>query len=235
MTLPPRTRILALVAVFAALYAVGSLLPGFPMIGVPDSKIDTVRAVEMSYGLILGPVFGPIAAFLGAVIGKAIAGGGSGLLFTPLALVTAFTAACLGRRRVFRVQGWILGSLPLALFLVAWFATDTGRAAPFAVAPHMVALGVALVFRGKTSEWVNSEERGKLVLGIVIVSLAGTMTGHILGNLLFIALFSPSPLLFLAILPVSIVERTVIVAISTLVGAPLMMRVRRLYPELKDP
>jgi hypothetical protein len=95
-------------------------------------------------------------------------------------------------------------------------------------------LVVALVFRGKISEWVNSNERGKVVLGILVVSLAGTMTGHILGNLIFIALFNPSPLLFLAILPVSIIERTVIIVISTLIGAPLIMRVRRFYPELKD-
>jgi hypothetical protein len=234
MTHPSRTRILALITVFAALYAVGSLLPGFPMIGVPDSKIDLVRALEMIYGLILGPVFGPGAAFLGAVIGKAVAGGGSGLLFTPLAIVSAFSAACLGRTRVFRVPGWILGTLPLAFFLFIWFMTETGRTAAVAVTPHIVALVLLLVFRGKISEWVNSEERGKLAIGIFVVSLAGTLTGHILGNLLFIALFNPSPLLFLTILPVSIIERTVIITISTLVGTPLIMRVRRFYPELKD-
>ena len=61
------------------------------------------------------------------------------------------------------------------------------------------------------------------------------MTGHILGNLLFIALFSPSPLLFLTILPVSLIERAVITAISTMVGAPLIVAVRRFFPELKDP
>jgi hypothetical protein len=231
---PLRTWTLALVAVFAALYAVGSLLPGFPMIGVPDSKIDVTRALEMSYGLILGPVFGPAAAFLGAVIGKGITGGGSGLLFTPLAPVTAFAASCLGRKRVFRVPGWVLGSLPLAVFLLVWFATDTGRVAAVAVVPHVAALGVALVLRGKTAEWVDSGERGKLVTGVLVVSLVGTMTGHILGGLLFIVLFSPSPLLFLTILPVVIVERSVLVAISTLVGAPLIVAVRRFYPSLKD-
>jgi hypothetical protein len=229
-----RTRTLALVSVFAALYAAGSLLPGFPMIGVPDSKIDIVRALEMSYGLILGPIFGPLAAFIGALIGKTITGGGSGLFFTPLALVSSFSAACLGRKRVFGVPGWVPGSLPLTLFIVAWFATDTGRAVPVVIAPHLFALAVTLLFRGKVAEWVGSEERGKVVLGILVVSLEGTMTGHILGNLIFIALFSPSPLLFLAILPVSIVERAVITAVSTVVGAPLMVTVRRFYPELKD-
>ena len=195
---------------------------------MPDSKIDVTRALEMSYGLILGPVFGPAAAFLGAFIGKGVAGGGSGLLFTPLAPVTAFAAACLGRRRVFGVPGWVLGALPLAVFLLAWFATDTGRAAAVSVVPHVAVLGVALVLRGKTAEWVNSEERKKLVIGVLVVNLVGTMTGHILGGLLYIALFNPSPLLFLTILPV------VLVAISTLVGAPLIAAVRRFYPSLKN-
>ncbi len=229
-----RTRILALVTVFAALYAAGSFLPGFPVIGVPDSKIDLVRGLEMSYGLILGPFFGPVAAFLGAIIGNAMASGGSGLLFTPLAPVAAFSAACLGRRRVFGVPGWILGSLPLAVLLIGWFATDTGRAAAITVVPHIVALGVALVFRGKTAELVNSDERGKLVIGVLVVSLVGTMTGHLLGDLLFLTLFGPGPLLFLAVLPVVIVERSVIIAISTLVGTPLIMAVRRFYPWVKD-
>ncbi len=168
------------------------------------------------------------------VIGKGVAGGGSGLLFTPLAPVTAFASSCLGRRRVFGVPGWVLGSLPLAVFLLAWFATDTGRAAAVAVVPHVAALCVALVLRGKTAEWVNSGERGKLVSGVLVVSLVGTMTGYILGGMLFIALFSPSPLLFVTILPVVIVERSVLVAISTLVGAPLIAAVRRFYPSLKD-
>jgi hypothetical protein len=204
------------------------------MIGVPDSKIDIVRALEMSYGLILGPLFGPIAAFLGALIGKTITGGGSGLFFTPLAFVSAFAAACLGRERVFGIPGWIPGSLPLTLFIAAWFVTETGRVVPVVIVPHVFALAVALLLRGKIAEWVGSEERGKVVLGVLVVSLMGTMTGHILGNLLFIALFSPSPLLFLAILPVSIVERVVITAVSTGVGAPLIVAVRRFYPELND-
>jgi len=231
---PLSTRILALVAVFGALYTVGSLLPGFPMIGVPDSKIDLVRALEISYGLILGPVYGPVASFLGALIGKTITGGGSGLLFTPLAIVSSFSAACLGRRRVFGVPGWVLGVLPIALFIAAWFATGTGRTVPVAAAPHVVALIVAIVFRGNISDWVNSGEKKKLVQGLLAVSFVGTMTGHLLGNLLFIILFNPSPLLFLTLLPLSLVERTVIIAISTLVGAPLLLIIRRLYPMLVD-
>ncbi|HIH88463.1 TPA: hypothetical protein HA344_04535 [Candidatus Bathyarchaeota archaeon] len=234
MVYPLRTWTLALVAVFAALYAAGSLLPGFPMIGAPDAKIDVMRAMEMSYGLILGPGFGPAAAFLGAIIGKGVAGGGSGLLFTPLAPVTAFAASCLGRKRVLGAPGWVLGILPLSIFLLGWFVTETGKTAAIAVVPHFVVLGVAFILRGRTAEWVNSEERGKLVAGVLAVSVVGTMTGHLLGGLLFIAFFDPGPLLFISILPVVILERSVLVAISTLVGMPLIAAVRRFYPSLKN-
>ena len=74
---------LALISVFAALYVAGSFLPGFPVIGMPGSKIDAVRALEIGYGLILGPIYGPIAAFLGSVVGKTLTGGGVGLFLTP--------------------------------------------------------------------------------------------------------------------------------------------------------
>ena len=87
-------------AVLAAVYAVGSYLPGFPMLGLSGSKIDLVRALEIGYGVVLGPVYGPITAFLGAIVGKTLTGGGVGLFFTPLAPVTAFAASMLEEGRV---------------------------------------------------------------------------------------------------------------------------------------
>ena len=45
-----KTRNLTLVALLASVYAVGSFTPGFPMIGVPSSKIDIARSLEIGYG-----------------------------------------------------------------------------------------------------------------------------------------------------------------------------------------
>jgi hypothetical protein len=58
------------------------------------------------------------------------------------------------------------------------------------------------------------------------------MAGHMLGNLIFIHLFSPGPLFFMAILPVSIMERIALTIIATLIGVPLIITVRNVLPEL---
>ena len=65
------TKKLSLIAMLASVYAALSFLPGMPMIGAEGSTIDLVRMLEIGYGLVLGPVYGPAAAFLGAIVGKA--------------------------------------------------------------------------------------------------------------------------------------------------------------------
>jgi hypothetical protein len=100
-----QTKKLTLVALLAAVYALDSFSPGFPMLGVSGSKIDATRSLEMVYGLLLGPVLGPLAALLGAVVGRTLTGGGFRMFFTPLAPVSVFVAAALSRRRVFGVEG----------------------------------------------------------------------------------------------------------------------------------
>ena len=100
----PDAKKITLTATLAAVYALGSFLPGFPMIGVSGSKIDIVRSLEMGYGFILGPILGPITAFLGAIVGKLMTGGGIGIFFTPLAFVSALVAASLNRERIFSIH-----------------------------------------------------------------------------------------------------------------------------------
>jgi len=226
------TKKLTLVATLAAVYALGSFLPGFPMIGVPGSKIDVVRALEMGYGLVLGPIFGPLTAFLGAIVGKTLMGGGFGLFFTPLAPVSAFMAAAIGRRDVFKVKGWAMAATILFVLIVGYYGTQTGRAAPYYPVLHFMGLGIVMGFRGKLVDYLQSEDEGKLSLGVALCSFPSTMTGHMLGNLIFISLLRPEPLFFMSILPVSVVERIVLTILSTVIATPLIIIVRMLFPEL---
>jgi len=228
------TKKITLVATLAAVYALGSFLPGFPMIGLPGSKIDVVRALEMGYGLVLGPVFGPLTAFLGAIVGKTLTGGGFGLFFTPLAPVSAFVAAALGRRRVFGVRGWMTAAAVFAVLIAGWYGTETGRAVPYYPVLHLIGLGIILVFRGKLADYINGEDKGKLSLGVALCSFSATMAGHMLGNLIFISLLQPAPLLFTSILPVSAAERFVLTMLSTVVATPLILIVRSMFPELME-
>ena len=124
------TKKLTLVALLASVYAIGSFLPGFPMLGVSGSKIDIVRAIEMSYGLILGPVLGPITAFLGAVVGKTLTGSSFGMYFTPLAFVSSFVAACLMKEKVFGLAGWIPAAGVSGIMIIGFYVSSLGMAIP---------------------------------------------------------------------------------------------------------
>jgi hypothetical protein len=223
---------LALISVFAALYVAGSFLPGFPVIGMPGSKIDAVRALEIGYGLILGPIYGPIAAFLGSVVGKTLTGGGVGLFLTPLAPLTAFVAASLGRKRVSKVPGWLIASAVLIIVIAGWYSTETGREAPYYPILHVSGLMVVILFRGKIAALIHSGSSGKVALGVALCGFPATLAGHMLGNLIFIGLFNSPSALFMSILPISVTERLIITLLSTVIGAPLIIVISRVYPDL---
>ena len=228
------TKKLMLVATLAAVYALGSFLPGFPMIGAPGSKIDVVRSLEMVYGFVLGPILGPLTAFLGAIVGKTLTGGGFGLFFTPLAPVSAFMAAALSRRDVFKVRGWTIAVAVLFVLIAGWYGTRTGRAAPYYPVLHLIGLGIVLGFRGKLANYLQSGDKVRLSSGVALCSFPSTMAGHMLGNLIFISLFRPEPLFFMSILPVSAAERVVLTILSTIIATPLLLIVRSVFPELVE-
>jgi uncharacterized membrane protein len=230
---------LTLMAVFAALYTVGSFLPGFPMVGA-SGEIDLVRALEMGYGILLGPVYGPMAAFLGALIGKFLSGGGFGMFMIPLAPVSAFTAAVLSRPRVYGAKGWMYAVAIISVLCMGWYLTPTGRAVYYFPFWHLIGLGIVLILGGKLADLLQSENRVHLTLGVALSSYAATMAGHMLGNLIFITLGPsmlgiPSPALtsiFVGLFWVAPIERLTITALSTMIMAPIIYVARNMYPDL---
>ncbi|MGC8936704.1 MAG: hypothetical protein ACP5KV_04995 [Candidatus Methanomethylicaceae archaeon] len=221
-----RARSITVVALLAAIYAVVGLLPGFPVIGVPGSDIRLTRSLEMGYGVALGPALGPLAAFVGAVVSRVITGGGTAILFTPLALVSSFMAATMAKRIVFGVRGWMISTLPFAGIILAWFATPIGQAIPVYAIPHLVGMGVILVFREKIADLLSSENRSRLFMGFLLSSYPSTMAGQMLGNLIFIGIANPTPGFFMAVLPVTLIERSIITFLAALVGVPLLQAIR---------
>ena len=223
---------LSLIAMLAAVYALASFLPGFPMIGVPGSKIDLTRALEMSFGFLLGPFVGPLTSFLGAFVGKTITGGGTSLLFTPLALISTFTAACLARDKVLNVKGWILGALIIIVMIMGWYVTPVGFSILYYPLPHIISLCIVLIFRGRIQEYLNSKQRSKIVVGALLASYPSTMAGHMAGNIIFIVFFNPTAAFFVSLLPISIIERLTITALSTFIAAPILLATREIFPDL---
>jgi hypothetical protein len=221
-----KAKVVTLAAVFAATYAAVSLLPGFPILGLSGSEIDFARSLEIGYGLILGPALGPSSAFLGAVVGKLITGDSIGLLFTPLAIVSSFVAASLNRYTLFRMKGWLVSSLPLGLLIVAWYLTPVGEGAPFYAIPHLAGLAIVLLFRGRITDNLQSQDRKKLALGVLLSSYPATMAGQMLGSTIFVILLNPVPSFFIAVLPITIAERIILTILSTIIGVPLVLAAR---------
>jgi hypothetical protein len=100
--------------------------------------------------------------------------------------------------------------------------------------PHLIGLGIILLFRGRITEYLHSEDKKRLALGVLLCAYPSTMAGHMLGNLIFIQLFNPNALLFITLLPVSIIERVTLTAIATIIGAPLVIVMRNLFSERKS-
>ena len=225
------TKKITLIATLASAYAVLSLLPGIPMIGADGSTIDLVRMLEIGYGLILGPIYGPIAAFLGAVVGKMLKGGGFALFFTPLAAVSAFVAAMIGRSKG---RYWWAAAGVEAVLIAGWYVFKTGRIVWYFPLMHVISLLALLILRDRLAGWIDSEDRRWMITGLLICSFISTVAGHMLGNLIFIVLLEPDPSLFVAIMVVSVFERIAITIGATVFAASLLVAVRKVYPELLD-
>ena len=222
---------ITLASILAAVYAIISFIPGFPIIGLSGSSISLTRSLDISYGLILGPILGPLSASLGFIIGKMLTG--NNLFFTPPAIVSAFMAAALNRQRIMNLKGWVLSTVPLVGLIICWYLTPIGREALYYPIPHLIGLGVILLFRGKITNYLHSQDKKKLTLGVLLSAYPSTMAGHILGNLILMLLSNTNALFFIALLPLSIAERLTLTAIASIISVPLIIVMRNLYPEGK--
>lgn len=222
-----RARSVSIIGLMAAVYATVTLLPGFPVIGAPGTEIDLARSLEPIYGITIGLPFGPLAAFFGAVLGKILSGETAGILFAPLAMISTLASALICKNKVAKIPGWSLSGLILFVLIACWTVTPYGQNAPFFAIPHVVALGLVFFFRYKLAEFLKSN-RIKLALGIFLVSYISTMTGNMLGNLIFVLVYNPSPYFFVPLLAITLPERLFISLVSTVIGAPLIIAVRKL-------
>lgn len=216
----------ALVGVMAGVYAAVSLLPGFPVIGAPGTDIDLARSLDVGYGLILGAALGPLASFMGSLVGKALTGGGIGFLFTPPAIASSLLAAALARDRIGPVKGWHLAVATLAIPTGAWFLLPVGREAWLYAMLHVVGLVEVLLLGGWITKLLKSKDRQRLTLGVLLASFPATMAGHMVGTLIFAVALGPSAAFFLALTPVTAIERGVISVIATVIGVPLVLALR---------
>lgn len=222
------TKNMALTACFAALYVVFSLWNLFPVIGTEGKWINVAVIMAPLFGIILGPYLGVLAITIGGIAGAFFQITGP---FGPLSFVPHAAAAfCSGMLTVKR-QKVCVAVYALFLFIFAFFPVI----GPVWLWPAVVWLdligliGLASPVQSKAINAMNKASGSVwLIFGVAITCLTATLFGHVVGNILFEAIYLQvnwrttwQGLTFLY--PV---ERGLITLVATLVGTPLVKTLR---------
>jgi uncharacterized membrane protein len=224
----------AVIAVWAALIAVVTLVPAFPMIGTGATFSVSAALVPLA-GILFGPIPGAICAAIGAFIGQLIAP--HTVFFGPLSfLIPTLNALCAG----FAMQKrWYVPLVVIVILSSVWFAFPLGRSVWFTPLIWTLGIGASLVGWFVGSDWLGSDQRAKLFAGVFLAAMCGTIVDHNFGSLWALIMFKLPREIWLAVLPLAPVERTLFSLGSAIVGTPLLIGLpqigvmvgRKLYDE----
>lgn len=229
--------IIAIIAIFAALYFILSLLPGIPVVGFPAIKIQLEASIASIYGVLLGPYLGAFAAFLGALIATLY---GS---ITPFSLIFIFNPAANALTSGFLAQRkWSYAFTIFALTILGFWLTPVSNpivthwyVALAATFDKIIALMLILLLwwyirGGKVLS--TGMSMPKLTLSLFIIAFIGNQMDSALGCLIFALppvyhglfglstettrmLFTVSPLIYPAI-------RLLQAIVASILGLPLV-------------
>jgi len=226
------TRKLALLATFIALSAViAEYVPGIPIIGVSGASIKLDAALAPIWGLILGPYLGGAAGFIGGVI---VASSPFSILTSLSTGISAFITGLLTQKEMKiwnkKINGWIIAAFFLSFLIIGWYLTWVGQKAVLYPFLHIIGLLIIIIGRSKLSDLLEDNDKKKLLIKISLTSYVGIIADHMWGNLSFIfmaeTLAPPEiveqlPTIFMAVAPISAVERILLTIIATVIGISL--------------
>ncbi|MBN1245704.1 hypothetical protein JXA31_08950 [Candidatus Bathyarchaeota archaeon] len=234
-----KTKLIAFIAIFAALFAVLRRIPTVPMVGVAGAYFSLSDVAAPIYGAILGPFTGGLSVVLGTFLAVALGRASPflGLDFLPAA-VNVIAIGLLFKRKWGVVV--ILNAVLLFTFLLHPFTSilvdipigETTFSFPFAWL-HIVAFVVLISPLGrKAAQWVSTLETHNIAKGIAVLAFVGTMMQHLMGNLLYEIIFGQvlqyySQVDFATVVWPSVfflypVERFALVIFAVVVGTPLV-------------
>jgi len=227
-----KSKDIALMGVFAALYAVLSLVSLFPIIGAAGKFITLATIMAPLTGILLGPYMGAGAVSIGGFVWALSQTGAFGIFsFVPGAI------SALGSGLLYRGKQMQSAVLYAALLLPMAFYYTIG---PLWLYPYFLwfqLIGFIVLASPLTPLASNLTRKNHnvtgLSLGVGTISLVSTLTGQIAGSFmteLFLwptnpqieywrALWQPLTFIYPA-------ERLIIVMFATLVGVPLIKAVR---------
>lgn len=236
----------ALVAAFAALYLILSILPGIPVVGFPAIKIEFEAALASVMGLVLGPYLGGLAALLGTVLAFVFPPG-AGIFGLPFIFNPAFNALVTGL--IFKGR-WRIALALFAAVVASFFVSPVphplaqywrvGLAATFDKVAALILILPAAILLARKGSSVKSEAK-PLTLSFGLLLLLAFI-GNEADNALGVALFAMPPIyngvyglnlevvrgLFLVSPFVYPAIRALQAVAAALIGLPLLKAVRAL-------
>jgi hypothetical protein len=235
-----RTKQIALLTVFTALYIVLRFVPFSILIGGAGGYLSLSDFLVPIYGILLGPYFGGLSILAGSfgAMGLGRPSTFMGFDFLPDLLATVSIGFLMRRKWIIAV---ILNFTLLALFfanpLTSIFVTIPGTQIliPFAWM-HIVAFIILISPLGRKAPKMITEMKNKKIvtLGIATLAFIATMIQHLTGNILFELVFGMignPPIIPVGSWPFEWslaffaypIERAILVACSVIVGTPLLI------------
>lgn len=245
-----KSRVVASVAVFAVLYAVLRLIPTFPMIGVSGAVFSLSDMIAPIYGVILGPLIGPLSVILGTFLAIALGKPVTFLYldFLPATLNALVVGMILHRRFAPAIA---LNIILLAIFLANPLTTifvnvnlpNQSIALPFHWMHYAALVALISPLSRRAAEWVRGTSAANLAKGLAVLTFIGTMLQHSTGGILFevilgqyLGVVKPEayPFIWNTVFYIYPVERVVLIILATVVGTPIVRNLkasRHLYVE----
>jgi hypothetical protein len=222
---------IAVIAVFAPLYALFNVWPFFPVIGASGKFITLAVVMAPLIGIFLGARLGTLTVIIGGIVGLSL--GQTSGPFGPISFVPHATSAlfsgmlCNSKRITCSIAYTILLTI-FALYPMigpAW-------SHPFFLWMHLIGLVILLSpIQVKAFKHVhNYAESTKLVFAIGTICLTSTLFSSIVGNIMFEVIYWPTliPILdewktmWLLLAWVYPIERTIIAITAALIGTALL-------------
>jgi uncharacterized membrane protein len=223
---------IAFLAIWAAIYAVASILPAVPLVG--GGTFGGQEFILAIAGILFGPIAGAVAATIGALIASFIGPATAyfGLFTFYPHLVGALTAGLLMRNtRNARL-------IVLAIFIVAilawpllpWFSAIGGFVYSKAAYWPMYLTGLLTLW---ASPWavrqIRSMDPKRVPLGVAIIGWTSYMVNHVYISLGYSFLYPEGPEQWVFAFWSGIVpaQRILLTIVTTLIGAALVIGLYR--------
>lgn len=209
----------SVIAIWAALIAVGNMLPGIPIIGSGGTFTVSAVFIPLS-GIFFGPIAGAICAGVGQLIGQLIAphiawlGMGTFLV----GALNGFATGLITRDRWYGAIGIII------LGYILWFATEIGRGAPlFPIIFYSLGLLSVVLAAFYGNKKLLEERTFSKSIGIFLASYGGMVSAAAIANFFGIILLQIPSEAWQGLAFVSPWERTLFSVGAAIIGVPLLV------------